>query len=445
MSTTTVPSSSSVAESLASLNGTERDALLAELSDQDAAALLHDWRFWGRAKQLPPPGDWRTWILRAGRGFGKTRAGSGFVHLRAMAEARWIALVAKTPADARDYMIEGPGGFLGRPKLQDNFHPSERPIYEPSKRRLTWPTGSWATVYSSEEPDQLRGFSGDTAWLDEFAKWDNPRDCWDNLQFGMREASADRPRILITTTPRPINILREIESLPSSVTVVGDSYENRINLDESWFTDVIERYAQTSLGRQEVFADILDELPGALWTRENIEKKRIPRKPAELDRIVVAVDPAVTSKEGSDETGIVVVATAGDHGYVLEDLSGRKKPDKWARDAVEAYYRYSADRVVAEVNNGGDLVELTLRTVDKNVSYKAVHASRGKRVRAEPVAALYEQGRVHHVGLFSELEDQLCTHTPEEKDSPDRLDALVWGLTELMLPEGGFRVRSLTG
>lgn len=240
----------------------ERRKILSNLTDKDKTEFLFDWRRWAREKQLAPPGDWAVWVLRAGRLFGKTRAGSAWVHQRALAWAgRWTAIVAKTPADARDYMIEGPSGIL------KTTHPDYRPLYEPSKRRLTWSNGSWATVYSGEEPDQLRGFSGDTAWIDEFAKFQNPQDVWDNLAFGMRELSNDRPRILITSTPRGIAILRAIEDLPTTVTVVGTSRENAENVDPRALQEILDRYEGTRLGRQEIEAEILTDVPGALWTR----------------------------------------------------------------------------------------------------------------------------------------------------------------------------------
>ena len=346
---------------------------------------------------------------------------------------RWMALVARTPADARDYNIEGPGGLLR------NTPEPERPHYEPSKRRLTWPNDAWATIYSDDEPDQLRGFSGDTAVLDEFAKWKHPRDCWDNLQFGMREASGDQPRQLITTTPRPLAILREIEALVSTVVVTGSSYENRSNLDPKWFRDTIAAYEGTRFGRQEIHAEILDEAEGALWNRDLIEKTRV-KEPPELVRVVVAIDPAVTSNADSDETGIVVAGLGRNkHGYVLDDVSGRFKPEGWAKQALQARTVWQADRLIGETNNGGEMVGYTLRTIGgPNLPYRAVTASRGKAARAEPVSALYEQGRVHHVGAHPELEDQLCGWEPLSGDrSPDRLDALVWAVTDLMLGRTG--------
>lgn len=257
------------AETLARLPPDERRVILSRFSETELDAMYAAWWFWARPKQRTPEGDWwLVWVLRAGRGFGKTRTGAGFVHERAMRESRWIALIAKNPADARDYMVEGPGGILR------NTPPEERPVYEPSKRRLTWPNGSWATIYSSEEPDQLRGFSGDTAWLDEFAKYDNPREVWDNLQFGMREVSNDQPRIFISTTPRPVPILDEIEALDTTTVVVGSSYENRANLAPVWLDKILGAYEGTKLGRQEILAEILDAVEGQVYS--NFLKRPFP-------------------------------------------------------------------------------------------------------------------------------------------------------------------------
>lgn len=259
----------SLAESLASLPESERIAFIASLTPTELAAIEFDWRFWARPKQLAPPGDWLTWLLQTGRGFGKTRSGAGWLHERAMAVPdRWCALVGKTPADVRDLMLEGPAGLL------KNTPPEERPVYEPSKRRVTWPNGSWGTIYSSEEPDQLRGFSGDTAWLDEFGKYDNPREVWDNLQFGMREVSVDQPRVCITTTPRPLPVLEEIESDPKTVTVGGTSYENRANLAPQWFSSTLSKYEGTRLGKQEIHGERLDDVQGRVY--ESFVNKPFP-------------------------------------------------------------------------------------------------------------------------------------------------------------------------
>lgn len=260
----------SSAEWLADMPDVERKKFLRTLTKSESSDYLFNWRFWARPKQIAPNGDWLIWLIRAGRGAGKTRSGGGWVHERAMqSPGRWIALVARTPADARDYMIEGPAGILR------NTHPQQRPTYEVSKRRLTWPNGSWATVYSDAEPDGLRGFSGDTAWLDELAKYQNPQETWDNLMFGMREPSIDQPRVCITTTPRPIPLLKAIEAADGTIVVVGSSYENKANLDPQWFKRVIEPYEGTRLGRQEINAEILDDVPGALWTREMLDRAQM--------------------------------------------------------------------------------------------------------------------------------------------------------------------------
>lgn len=437
MAPATESAAPSLAESLAYLPEGERQRVLSTMAEDEARCLAHDWRFWARPKQLPPEGDWRTWVIRAGRGFGKTRAGAEWLHERAHDQpGRRMALVAQTPADARDYCVEGPGGLLQNRPLWCVNAGDGWPDYEPSKRRVTWPNGSQATIYSSEEPRQLRGFSGDTAWLDEFAKWTNPRECWDNLMFGMREASSDRPRVCITTTPRPLKILTQIEAKDSTRVVTGSSYENSANLDPTWFNEILADYEGTTIGRQELYAEILDEYPGALWSRELLESAHLLPEDElpDMARIVVAVDPAVTSGEDSDETGIIVAGvTSDDVAYVLADETCRRSPEGWAKVVVSNYHRYGADRVVAEVNNGGDLVETVLRTHDRSVSYKPVRASRGKRTRAEPVAALYEQGRVRHAPGLDALEDQMVAFLPDQRESPDRVDALVWGLTELVV------------
>lgn len=270
----------------------ERAAIYAELGPEKVRVLGYSWRFWGRPKQFAPPGDWATWLLLAGRGFGKTRAGSGWVHERAMAQPRWIALVAKTPADARDLMIEGPGGFLD--KQHRNIPPKERPLFEPSKRRLTWPNGSWATIYSDEEPDQLRGFSGDTAWVDELGKFKNPDDVWDNLQFGMREASGDQPRQVVTTTPKPLEILKAIMALKTTVTVKGSSYENAANLDPRWFDETISSYEGTAFGRQEIHAEILDPEESGIVQRKWFKLWPAKRPLPMFEFVMVSMDTAFT-------------------------------------------------------------------------------------------------------------------------------------------------------
>jgi predicted phage terminase large subunit-like protein len=403
----------------------ERRQAIQSLSQKEAEVLLHDWHFWARPNQLPPPGDWLVWLIMAGRGFGKTRAAGEFVIAEVKdGRAGRVALVAKTPADARDIMVEGESGIL-------NISPPWfKPEYESSKRRLTWPNGAIATVYSSKEPDHLNGPQHDLAWGDEVRTWYSAQEVWDMLMFGLR--LGEHPRCVATTTPLPIQLIRDLIKMPDVVVTRGTTYENRMNLAPSFFSQIIRKYEGTRLGQQEIKAELLEDVPGALWNRGIIQYKSAP----DLVRVVVAIDPATTSKDSSDETGIVVAGKAADGlAYVLSDRSARVSPDAWARRSIQAFDDYRADKVIGEVNNGGDLVELTIRTVRRNVPYKAVHASRGKYVRAEPVAALYEQGKVFHVQPFTELEDQMCTWLPESGESPDRMDALVWALTELMLQE----------
>ena len=395
-----------------------------------ASALSDDWSAHARPEQLPPPGDWLTWLILAGRGFGKTscgvRVGSRSRRRRGDLSHR---LVGPTASDVRDTMVEGESGILS---VCPDWN---RPIYEPSKRRLTWPNGVIATMFSSEEPDRLRGPQHGASWCDEVGSWRNVQETWDMLQFGMRLGK--NPRTMITTTPKPIKILKEIVSRNGQDVVVtrGSTYDNRANLAPSFFSQIVRRYEGTRLGRQELNAEILEDIEGALWSRDMIEASRRPKEFApDLKRVVVALDPACSSEADSDETGIIVAGIGyDDEGYVLEDLSGRYTPTEWATKAVGAYRRHRADRIVAEKNQGGAMVESTIRVVDPNVPLRLVHASRGKIVRAEPVSALYEQGRVSHVGGFAELEDQLCSFAPGSRDSPDRLDALVYALTELML------------
>jgi phage terminase large subunit-like protein len=381
-----------------------------------------------------------TWLVLAGRGFGKTRTGSEWVRsivcgstpLAAGTHSR-IALVAETAADARDVLVEGGSGLLA-------VHPKEfRPAYEPSKRRLTWPNGAQATLYNGTEPDQLRGPQHDAALVDELAKYREAQETWDMLQFGLRLGL--RPRQCITTTPRPIPLLKQLIGSETTVVTRGSTFENRSNLAPSFLDQVVKRYQGTRLGRQELNAEILDDVPGALWTRVMLDEARIDKAP-DLRRIVVAVDPSGTSgDDDGDSIGIVVAGVGIDgRGYVLADRTCSLSPAGWGRRVVEAYQEFSADRVVAERNFGGAMVEAVVRTAAKearlSVAYKDVVASRGKTQRAEPVAALFEQRRVKLVGSFPELEDQCCAMTSDGyvgEGSPDRADAMVWALSELMV------------
>ena len=587
---------------LAELPRKQRDAALAGLSEAEKVAYLYAWEAWARPSQLPPPGDWRVWLLRSGRGYGKTRAGAEWVRWQVEHNGkRRIALVAATAGDVRDTVVEGESGILAI------SHPGFMPVWQTSRRRLTWPNGAIATTFSADKPDRLRGPQYDCAWADELAcvvagtmvaterglrpietvrvgervwtsaglrhvmdawqsspdaeiwelrsdaghvlhgthnhpvwtpagftplsalspgitlwAWDmtsSPASCgatvdggstaattaidaarcstatsiepptdqsprgtistvrvvavtntgrrapvynlaiegeeeyiangllvhnswrypaaWDMLLLGLR--LGDNPQAVVTTTPRPTRLIRGLVAKDTTVQTVGSTYENRANLATGFFEDIVSAYEGTTLGRQEIHGEIIDDVAGALWRRSLLDDMRVgPKRMEELERIVVAIDPAVTSEPGSDETGIIVAGVDPEgEGYVLEDLSGRYAPTEWANIAVAAYERWHADRVVAEVNNGGDLVETVLRQADKNVAYRKVHASRGKFVRAEPVSLLYEKGRIHHVGLFGPLEDQMCNFTVDLDrhimGSPDRVDALVWAFFELIV------------
>lgn len=418
----------SKAEILAGLPVRERKQWIYKLSKENAAGLAHHWPFWARPKQRAPGGSWRFWLLMAGRGYGKTRCAAEWVRERVEAEidpAMRIALVGRTAADVRDVMIEGRSGILSV------FPADRRPEYEPSKRRITFHTGAVATAYTADEPDLLRGPEHDLAWADEMASWFYS-DAWDQLNFGLR--IGNDPRAVITTTPRPKKIIKDLVNNPSCVVTRGSTYENRTNLAPAFFSEIISKYEGTTLGEQELHGRLLDDLPGALWTRDTIERTRVKLRP-EMTRIVVAIDPATTSGDNADDTGIVVAGLGVDgHGYVLSDVTCHKSPAGWARVAVDAYHTWKADRVIGETNNGGEMIGFTVNTIDPSVPYSSVHASRGKQARAEPVSALFEQGRCHVLGMLRDLEDEMTGWVPGvSKESPNRVDATVWALTELML------------
>jgi phage terminase large subunit-like protein len=389
--------------------------------------LEHDWRSQARPEQLPPSGDWSIWLVLAGRGFGKTRCGAEWVRAQAEAGlASHIGLLGPTSSDVRDVMVA---------TLLEIAPNSNRPLYEPSKRSLTWPNGVQAFALASEEPERIRGFGFSIAWLDEMCAWRNVNETFDLLQFTMRRGR--RPRQCITTTPKPIPLLRTLLKRDDVVVTKGSTSDNVKHLAPTFLQTIVSRYQGTRLGRQELDAEILDDAPGAIFRRDLIEAARLPASTAEMDfeRVVIGVDPAVSVGEDSDLTGIVACGLdfRGD-GHVLEDASGKYLPHEWAQRAIGLYRKWAGGRIVCEVNNGGAMVEATIRSVDLNVSYKSVHASKGKYARAEPVSALYEQGRIHHCGLFAELEDEMCGHSPGMSGkSPDRMDALVWAFTELMV------------
>lgn len=405
-----------------------RQSELAALSTEARAVLLHEWKFWARPNQIAPEGDWRTWLALAGRGFGKTEAGAQWIRQRVKDGARSIALIAETQKDLEEVMVA---------RLIKISPTDEMPKVRYKPVRVVWPNGAEAYGYNGTEPDQLRGPEFDTAWVDELAKYRYARETWDMLQFTMRKGTD--PRVFVTTTPRPIPVLREIMADSSTVISRGSTMDNAANLAPSFLDAVTKKYAGTRLGRQELEAEVLDDAPGALWTRAVLDATR--RKEDEIPnmaRIVVAIDPSGT--DGNDEGDEVGIAVAGrgidGRGYILADYTCKLSPEGWARRALDAYYRFEADRIVAERNFGGAMVQAVIRAADGKASYKEVTASRGKAVRAEPVSALWEQGRMSMVGSLAEMEDEMCMMTNTGftgEHSPNRLDAMVWAVTEVML------------
>jgi phage terminase large subunit-like protein len=414
---------------------------LASLTPKQLETLSYDWLFWARPEQREPSGDWDVWLILAGRGAGKTRTGAEWIRSCAcgsspLAGGRYsqFALVAETAADARDVMVEGPSGLLA-------IHPRDfRPKFEPSKRRLTWPNGAIATLFNATEPDQLRGPQHEAAWCDELAKWRYARETWDMLQFGLR--LGEHPCQVVTTTPRPIPIIRRLIAREGKGVFLtrGATYDNRANLAPAFFETIVKHYEGTRLGRQELNAELVDDVEGALWTRALLDQSRVAGGLSlpKMRRVVVGVDPAAkASAEGdrTSETGLVVAGLGEDgRGYVLDDLSCRLSPRGWACKAIAAFDRYEADALVVEINQGGAMVEAVLRAERAGLPLRQVRASRGKTVRAEPIAALYEQGRVSHAGAFPVLEDQMVMFTPfgiEGGGAADRVDALVWALSDL--------------
>jgi len=424
------------AERLATMSPEARARALDRLGESEAAALMKRWPFWARAGQLAPEGDWRVWLLMAGRGFGKTRAGAEWV--RAIAEADGtarIALVGATLDEARRVMVEGESGLLAIAPA------AERPRFEPSRRRLAWASGATATLYGASEPEALRGPQHSHAWCDEIAKWAYGQAAWDNLALGLRLGT--KPRVVATTTPRPVPLVRALIARGDVAVTRGRTADNRAHLPGDFIAAVEAIYGGTRLGRQELDGELIEEAEGALWTRATIERCRARAAP-EPARVVVGVDPPAGAGVGSDACGIVVAALGRDgQGYVIEDASVRgASPEGWARGVAEAAARHGADRVVAEANNGGAMVASVLAAADARLPVKLVHASRGKSARAEPVALLYERGRVRHVGAFPALEDEMAGLLANGEyvgpgRSPDRADALVWALTALMLTGSG--------
>uniref|UniRef100_UPI00315A551E DNA-packaging protein n=1 Tax=Loktanella sp. S4079 TaxID=579483 RepID=UPI00315A551E len=414
---------------------------LKSLSAAQVAALPYLFEFWALPHQLPPIGDWRTWVIMGGRGAGKTRAGAEWV--RSMVEgprpnvpgtARRVAIVAETMDQAREVMVFGESGIMAVSP------PDRRPDWISTRRMLVWPNGAQAQLFSAHEPESLRGPQFDALWADELAKWRKGGETWDMLQFGLR--LGDHPRACVTTTPRRVSVLRDLLCLDTTVMTHAPTQANRANLAQSFITEIEARYAGTSLGRQEIDGTLLDDVDGAFWSMEQLAASQVRNVP-ECTRVVVAIDPVATSHKGSDECGIVVAGVVMEgppqewRSYVIADLTvAAARPSDWAKAAISAMHRFGADRLVAEVNQGGDMVEAVLRQLDPLVPYRSVHASRGKVARAEPIAALYEQGRVKHARGLAKLEDQMCQMTATGfagRGSPDRVDALVWALHDLMI------------
>ena len=427
---------------LASAPPDKAKAFLATLSKDALLALPYLFEFWALDHQLPPEGDWKTWVILGGRGAGKTRAGAEWVRSRVegarpldAGAARRVALVGETIEQVREVMVFGESGILACSP------PDRRPVWEATRKRLVWPNGAVAQVFSAHEPESLRGPQFDAAWVDELAKWKKARDTWDMLQFGLRLGVC--PQQVVTTTPRNVGVLKEILAAGNTVVTSAPTEANRAYLAPSFLSEVRAKYGGTRLGRQELDGVLLEDAEGALWTSAGLEAARVKAPLPEFSRVVVAVDPPVTGGANSDECGIVVVGAVtegpptGWRAVVLEDASvAGATPQRWAEAAISAMERHGAARLVAEVNQGGDLVESVIRQIDPLVPYRAVRAARGKAARAEPVAALYEQGRVTHLGGLDALEEQMCRMTArgyEGAGSPDRVDALVWALADLLI------------
>lgn len=435
---------------MASLSGFERETLLRGLTDPQLAELAYDWRFWGRPEQHMPDGDWFVWLILTGRGWGKTRTAVENIAGLVRGPTPFIAppdapslmsFVADTSFDMRQYSIEGPSGFLSVGP------PDFRPKYHPSQMTLEWQNGCRALLFSAEDPEVTRGASGSFFWWDELAKAKRGDLGWNNMLFGMREG---KPRGIVTTTPRPVSILKKLIKSPSTRVTVGSTWDNFTNLSQVYYDEVIKPLEGTRIGRQEINAELIEDLPGALWTRAMIDKARAPRPLPDFSRVVVAIDPSGArniSDDAASSIGIVVTARGVDgRGYVLADRSCKLSPGGWAKRAIAAFYEFDADRVVAERNFGGAMVEYVVKQADANVPFTEVVASRGKVQRAEPISVLYERDMVTHVAQdMLPLEDQMCQMATDGfmgDGSPDHVDALVWGLSELLV-SGSFYDHSM--
>jgi len=429
------------AQDLRNLPDEQVKEALSQLSSAQMEELQYDWNFWARPEQLEPDGDWLTWYVNAGRGFGKTRAGVEWIREQVKRGKKRIAAVAATNSDILRTMVQGESGFLNCCWEGDKTYKGKEmgfPEWSPTKRTLSWKNGARVEFYSAEEPERLRGPQFEVAWVDELASWTKDEDTWSMLQFTLRLGK--RPRVMVTTTPKPTKLVRKLLKEPTTYVTTGSTFDNAANLADTYLKAVKDQYEGTRLGRQELYAEVMEEAEGALWTTDMLDNCQVSLKEVpQLNRIVVSLDPAITANKESDMTGIVVAGVdVNGKGYALGDYTDRLSPQGWASKAIELYHYFQADRIVAERNQGGDMVRRTIEVEDETVPIKLVHASRGKFARAEPISALYERGLVHHVrdceASLGELETQMRTWEPLGSiGSPDRLDALVWALTDLML------------
>ena len=418
---------------LADLSDDQRNSVIELLGDRETVEASTDWFLQSRREQIPPQWNWFIWVVMAGRGWGKNFAGSNWlVNKHVSGEAKNSAIIASTSADLRRFCVDGPSGIRS---LAPSWF---KPDYKPATSKVIWPNGTITSLFTSEIPDRLRGPNIDFAWCDELAAWRYLDETWEMLQLCLRYGLSSP--CLVTTTPRPRKVLkglmsrvRSTENPRGDVAITsGSTYDNAANLPSRFVNEIIAQYKGTRLERQEIFGELLNEFEGALWSYNLLDECRVTEHPI-LKRIGVGVDPAISSNEGSDLTGIVVGGVTDGQGYVIGEHSLRASPETWARKVVTVYKQSKADFVVAEKNQGGEMVEATIKAVDSGVNVRLVHASRGKITRAEPIAAFYEQHKIHHVGTFPELEDEMCLFLPgETKKSPDRTDALVWLFSELM-------------
>lgn len=427
-------------ERLSTLPKGKREEWIKSLAPEVANELTaKPWWFIGRPEQQTPEGDWHIWLILSGRGWGKTRTGGEWLANEVVTQptagdvpTQW-AIIAPRFSDTKNVCVEGPSGFL-KALQHRGLEPDKDYVYNKSSYKIIFKSGQVVHMFGADSPNAGRGLNLSGAWLDELAMWPYPYETWtEGLAPALR--IGDRPRVVVTTTPKPIKLIKEWAARTDGSVYLtrGSTFDNANNLSPAALTELQARYAGTRIGKQELYGEILENVEGALWWQSNIDKYRLAEEPRNLQRVVVAIDPAVTAHEDSDETGIVVAGKNGQgEAYVLADYTLRASPLEWAKRAVEAYHAHQADAIVVEVNNGGDMIPTVIRQVDPSVKIKQVRATRGKQLRAEPIAAFYEQGRVHHIGVFNALETQMTSWTPEDPKSPDRLDALVWACTDLL-------------